>query len=98
MRKSGTRIALSNLWIGAALFCAMRYIDEGRYLAGNEARELDRVRIECKDNVELYQTSSPGRLADFQDHPFLAIQALRSLDIAKSGTGTTAISIVFILN
>lgn len=52
--------------IMTALICAMRYINDGRYLPGYQAPELGHVKNDRKNNVEFYKTNTPDGPADLQ--------------------------------
>lgn len=64
-------------------FCAMRHINDVRYLPGYEASELERVKNVRKNNVKFYQTHFPDAPTDFQYHEIMAIRALQNIVIGK---------------
>lgn len=59
------------------LFCAMRYINVGRYRPGSDEPELDCVRNTWKNNVGFFQLQYPDGTADFQSPRVLAMLALQ---------------------
>lgn len=62
-----------NVWILPAPFCAMRYVNNGRYLTADDDQELDHVRNMPKNNVELYRSRFWEGPFCVQSHRILAI-------------------------
>lgn len=87
-----------NAWSVPFQFCAMQYINSGRYLSGDEAKEFERVRNVRKNNMEFYYTRSPDIPADFQSYQNLGIPAVRNIKLAKSCAATTVFPIILKLN
>lgn len=55
-------------------FCVMQYIYDGRYLPGDTAPELERIRQAQKNSVvKLYQTQSADSASDLTSYRILAI-------------------------
>lgn len=61
----------------------MHFIKEGRYLPEDDPPELEVVKKVHKNNVELYETCSSDRPADFQSPLILSIRALQNIDVCK---------------
>lgn len=69
--------------IAPAAFCAMQYINDDRYLPGDEAPGLGRLRNVCNNNVGFCHTRCPDGPADFHSHLNLAIQASRNIGVGE---------------
>lgn len=62
-----------NVSILSALFCSMRYITDERHNRRGDTWELECMRNERKNNVELFQMPPAGEPTAFQSHGVLAI-------------------------
>lgn len=70
-------------WILPAQFWAMFYVNDGKYLFGDEASEPECESTECKMNVQFYQRRSSNGPSDFQSHRILSILGLRNIIVGK---------------
>lgn len=53
----------------------MSYINDERYLTGDETAESEKLRKEQKDNFEFYQTESLSIVTSFESYNILAARA-----------------------
>lgn len=72
-----------HVWTLPAQFFVMRYINDGKYIPGDEARELKRARNELEINVTLHKPGSPEGPPSFYSHTFPALGALQNVAYGK---------------
>lgn len=68
-----------SMWIVPASFCAMRYMNDGRCLPGDEAPEGEKLQKEQRKDVKFYQTGSRSSAASLRTYMQSAVRASRNL-------------------
>lgn len=71
------------VWIVAALFCAMRYVKDGRYLPGDTSSQSERVKNPRENTIVFRQQHSPRTSGEFQDYGLLAVETLRNIRVGE---------------
>lgn len=74
-----TNIAQHPVWIVVAPFRAMSYLDDKKYLPGDEAPESEELWKEWKINFEFNQIDFPSSATSFTPYELLAVRALGNL-------------------
>lgn len=69
------------VWIVAAQFCLMRYVNDERYFPGDTSGKAERVKIPRDNNVVFPQQHSPRTIAEFQDYALLAVETRRNIRV-----------------
>lgn len=71
-----------SVWVVPAPFCAMRYINDPRYLQGDKAKLETRRVSPRRANVEFKAASTKSR-TDYRKHGVLQVVALRNIRVGE---------------
>lgn len=72
-------MVLQPMWIVQAPFSALRFVNNGKHLQGDEVPECGKLQRELKNNAEFYQHESPSSVTSFSSDRLLAVRGLRNL-------------------